>query len=288
MFKKPVLFVSLLLAASLMLCPALATTTFTDAHGNQIELDTSLESYAPFALYGADNAARKNETNLGDLWTDALYWFAASGRIDEFFEEDDVLNGSASVDVPQDHIVALWNGGNLRADIPAGRFNAETLAQVLPYPNKVAVVYMTGAQLTEALEAASQGLPFSADTEAACASFMQVSGVCYTVDLTKGYDAGEPYGDHWFKAASLGRVTVTLEDGTPVEPDELFAVITSNANFNGMDSSYIFKQAAEENERSTITTAVVRDVIWMYLNEALSGRVPETYAEPAGRIVLAE
>ena len=46
-----------------------------------------------------------------------------------------------------DHVVALWNGGNLRADIAEGTFGAAALAEVLPFPNKVAVVYMTGAQL---------------------------------------------------------------------------------------------------------------------------------------------
>lgn len=59
-----------------------------------------------------------------------------------------------------DHIVALWNGGNLRADIAVGKFGAAELAAVLPYPNKVAVIYMSGAQLLEALEAASQALPY--------------------------------------------------------------------------------------------------------------------------------
>ncbi len=34
-----------------------------------------------------------------------------------------------------------------------------------------------------------------------------------------------------------------------------------------MDSSYIFKEAAQTNERSTITTAVVRDIVWRYLRK---------------------
>ena len=53
---------------------------------------------------------------------------------------------------------------------------------MLPYPNKAAVIYMTGAQLLEVLEAASQALPYTEDTAAACASFRQVSGLKYTVD----------------------------------------------------------------------------------------------------------
>jgi len=274
----------------LILCLCLTSTafalTFTDAHGNQIELDDTLEAYAAVTLFGADDAARKAETNLGDLWTDALRWFAASGAINEYFEEDDVTAGITSVEADEDHIVALWNGGNLRADIAEGKFGAEQLAEVLPYPNKVAVVYMTGEQLLEALEAASQGLPYADETAAACASFMQVSGLKYTVNTANDYDRGEPYGDNWFTAASLSRVTIDEVNGQPFDAEATYAVITSNANFNGMDSSYIFKAAAEANEKSTVTTAVVRDVVWMYLSEALENVVGEDYAEPQGRIVI--
>ena len=277
---------SLLLALCLCcgLTASASASTFTDAHGNVIELDDTLEAYAEAALFGADNAARKGETNLGDLWTDALRWFAASGAINAYFEEDDVTAGNTQIDADADHIVALWNGGNLRADIPEGKFGAEQLAEVLPYPNKVAVVYMTGAQLLEALEAASQALPCTEETAAACASFMQVSGLSYTVDTAKAYDRGEAYGDNWFRAASLNRVTITEVNGQPFDAEATYAVITSNANFNGMDSSYLFKEAAGENEKSTITTAVVRDAVWLYIAEELNSVIGEAYAQAQGRI----
>ena len=263
-----------------------SAATFTDAHGNVIELDDTLEAYTYITLSGAEDAARKAETNLGDLWTDALCWFAASGAINEYFEEDDVTAGNTEIAVESGYIVALWNGGNLRADVPEGKFGAEQLAQVLPYPNKVAVVYMTGAQLLEALEAASQALPYSEETAAACASFMQVSGLKYTVDTSKEYDRGEAYGEHWFKAASLSRVTIDEVNSQAFDPDALYAVITSNANLNGMDSSYMFKAAAEENEKSTVTTAVVRDVIWMYISGELDNVIDQSYAEAQGRITV--
>jgi 5'-nucleotidase len=108
------------------------------------------------------------------------------------------------------------------------------------------------------------------------------------VDTAKEYDKGEAYGEHWFKAASLSRVTVEDVNGGDFDPETLYAVITSNANFNGMDASYAFKAAAEEHEKSTITTAVVRDVVWMYLSEELGNVIGETYAEPQGRITIAE
>ena len=283
-FEKAIAFI-----LALCLCCGLSVSafavTFTDAHGNTIELDDSLEAYTASVLYGADDAARKGETNLGDLWTDALRWFAVSGTINEYFEEDDVASGNTSIAVDSDHIVALWNGGNLRADVPEGRFGAEQLAEVLPYPNKAAVIYMTGAQLLEALEAASQGLPYTDDTASVGASFMQVSGLTYSVNTAEAFVKGEAYGDKgWYKAASLNRVTIEEVNGQPFDAEAVYAVISSNANFNGMDSSYVFAAAAEANEKSTITTAAVRDVVWLYITGELNNQIGEAYAEAQGRI----
>ena len=51
------------LVLAVCLCCGMAVTasasTFTDAHGNVIELDDSLEAYTENVLYGAENAARK-------------------------------------------------------------------------------------------------------------------------------------------------------------------------------------------------------------------------------------
>ena len=283
--RKTLSFV-LALCLAFGLAVSASASTFTDAHGNEIELDDSLEAYSNYLLSGADDAARKGETNLGDLWTDALRWFAVSGTMNGYFEEDDVTAGNTEIAADADHIVALWNGGNLRADVSEGKFGAEQLAEVLPYPNKVAVVYMTGSQLQEALEAASQGLPYTDGTAATCAAFMQAAGIKYTVDTSKAYDKGEAYGENWFRAASLGRVTIDEVNGQPFDPEATYAVITSNANLNGMDSSYIFKEAAEENEKSTVTTAVVRDVIWLYIAGELKNVIGDPYGEAQGRIII--
>lgn len=285
-FKRTVtFFLALCLTLGLSVTSASAST-FTDAHGNEIELDDSLEAYSSVVLSGANDAARKGETNLGDLWTDALRWFAVSSKINEYFDEDDIAAGNTKIDVDADHIVALWNGGNLRADIAEGKFGAAELAGVLPYPNKVAVVYMSGAQLLEALEAAAQGLPYSEASADACASFMQASGLKYSVNADKAFDKGEVYKAPWSKANSVQRVSIESVNGKAFDAAATYAVITSNANFNGMDSSYVFKAAAEANEKSAITTAVVRDIVWMYIDEQLENMVGEAYAAPQNRITV--
>lgn len=285
-FKKTLaLFLSLCLTLSLSVMSASAST-FVDAHGNTVELNDTLEAYSSVVLSGANDAARKGETNLGDLWTDALRWFAVSGKINGYFEEDDIAAGNTKIDADADHIVALWNGGNLRADIAEGKFGATELAKVLPYPNKVAVVYMTGAQLLESLETAAQGLPYGEASAAACASFMQVSGLRYSVNADKAFDKGDIYKEPWSKAASVQRVSIESVNEKAFDASAVYAVITSSANFNGMDSSYIFKAASTADERSAITTAVVRDVVWMYIDEQLGHIVGETYAAAQGRITV--
>ena len=140
--KKRNRFISLVLTLGLALsvmATSVSASKFVDAHGNEVELDDTLEAYSSVVLSGADNAARKAETNLGDLWTDALRWFAVSGKINAYFDEDDVTAGNTKVDVDADHIVALWNGGNLRADIAVGKFGA---AEVLlkPAPEGTGVI----------------------------------------------------------------------------------------------------------------------------------------------------
>ena len=106
------------------------------------------------------------------------------------------------------------------------------------------------------------------------------------MDIGKAYDAGEAYGKNWFKAKSLNRVAITEVNGKAFDAKATYAVITSNANFNGMDSSYIFKDAAAANGKSMITTAVVRDIVWMYIDEVLENVVGTDYAKAQGRIAL--
>ena len=245
------------------LYPVVATSQVT-LNGNQVDV-------------------RSQETNTGNLWTDALRWFATEGDIGAHYDEDDIAAGNTGITVDSDHVVALWNGGNLRDYLNTGDIIATDIERVLPYPNTVAVVYLTGAQLLEQLEAATYGQPYSADTLSACAAFPQVSGIEYTLDLSKDYDAGEAYGNNWFKAGSVNRVTITAINGKAFDADATYAVITSNAIYNGMDAFYV---CADKGEQSAITSAKVTTVVWRYINEKLNGVIGADYAAPQGRITV--
>lgn len=235
-------------------------------------------------LNGSIKVSRSKETNMGNFWTDALLWFAVEGGIANYYDEDEIAAGNTGIQVDKDNIVAIWNGGNLRDYLNAGDITMKDIQRVLPYPNKVAVAYLSGEQLLELLEAAAQGLPYSAETNSACASFAHVAGIKYTVKTNAAFDAGEAYGKSWFKANSINRVSIESINGKEFDKSGTYAVITSNAAANGMDSNYICLD--KDPDLSTITSATVTDVIWLYASKKLGGVIGGQYAEPQGRITV--
>jgi len=240
-------------------------------------------------LDGSVTSNRSGETSLGNLWADALRWFAVSGEINAFFHEDDVAAGNDRIHVADSHVVALWNAGNLRDFVYPGDVTVQDLRRVLPFPNTVAVVYLTGVELLEQLEASAQGLPFSPETYMLGASFMHVSGIEYTVDATRAFNPGEAYRDRiWHRAESVERVTITSINGAAFDPAAIYAVITSNANFNGMDISYVLvARESDVENRSAITTARVTDHAVAGFIASLPGQtIGQDYAQAHGRITV--
>ena len=264
-----------------------AVKTAVDAYKATVDAAHPAASMAKseVTLNGSNAAVRGGETNLGDFWTDALLWFAKEGGIASYYKQEELDAGNTGISVPANQIVAVWNGGNLRDYVNPGDFILKNTARILPYPNSVAVVYLTGSQLVELLESATQALPWSAETNAANAAFLQAAGMKYTVAAYKDYDKGEQYGTSvWFKANSLNRVTITEVNGKAFDKDAVYAVITSNAIYNGMDSNYIC--ADKDVDKSTITSAAVQDVVWMYVTQKLNKIIGAQYAQPQGRITV--
>jgi len=240
-------------------------------------------------LNGGLTANRSGETNLGNFWADALRWFAVSGEINAFFDEDDVAMGNDRIHVPAENVVALWNSGNLRDFLHPGDVTIQDLRRILPFPNTVAVVYLTGAELLEQLEAAAQGLPLTDETFMLAASFMHVSGIEYTLDITQAFNPGESFRDRiWYTAASVERVSITSINGQSFDPTAMYAVITSNANFNGMDISYVLAARPSDTDNlSTITTArVTDDAVMGFIASLPDATIGAEFAALQGRITV--
>ena len=120
---------------------------------------------------------------------------------------------------------------------------------------------------------------------------MHVSGIEYTIDTTRAFNPGESYRDRiWYTAASVERVTITSINGLPFDPVAIYAVITSNANFNGMDISYVLAARESDTEhRSTITTARVTDnAVTGFIASLTNATIGQEHAETEGRIALGE
>ncbi len=219
-----------------------------------------------FALNGKDAASRNGETNLGDLTADALKWYA-----------ENKFEGFAG-DVP---VVAIQNGGNCDQFLYAGDVTETDLLWALPFsPMGVGILYVTGAELLETLEAATQ----TAD----CPGWAQVAGLTYQVDTTQPYDAGEEYGD-FYKAASIHRVTITSVGGDPFDENATYALVADNFLMNGNDTYYTLsaiKEAHPELYLNNGNGVKTRDIVAMYIREALGGTVGEPYSAPQGRIAV--
>lgn len=142
----------------------------------------------------------------------------------------------------------------------------------------IGALQVTGEQLQETLEAASQ--------RADCPGFAQVSGLTYTVNTTVDYDGGAAYGD-FFVADSIGRVTITGVNGQPFRPEGLYTLVCDNFLMNGSDTYYTLKAVKEAEGARYVNNGSgvkVRDAVAMYIESELGGTVGENYARPQGRI----
>ncbi len=201
---------------------------------------------------------RTEETNLGDLITDALVW----GAEREGTEVD----------------AAVTNGGGIRASIAAGDITKKDINTVLPFGNTLSIVKVTGAELLEALEASTYCTPTS------IGGFPQVSGIEFTVDTTKAYDQGEQYpGSTYYGPKSIQRVTIETVGGEPFDANATYTIATNDFMAAGGDTYYAFAAASVNYDLGIAMDEVVMD----YITEELKGTVTAgAYGEPAGRITV--
>ncbi|MDO4354311.1 MAG: S-layer homology domain-containing protein [Clostridia bacterium] len=216
-------------------------------------------------LNGAKAPGNRNlETNLGDLITDSMMW--------------QILKDADSLSVPAENVVAVTNGGGIRAWIHKGDITKNNVFTVLPFGNTMTVVYVKGADLLEALEASTYCTP------GAVGGFPQIAGMKITVDTTAQYDANaETYPNStYYGPKSINRVTIDEVNGKPFDPNATYAVATNNFTAAGGDTYYAFARS-----EGSIDTGYTLDTILMdYIKEELNGVIGEKYAGPDGRITI--
>jgi 5'-nucleotidase len=207
-----------------------------------------------------DPGNRTEETNLGDLITDGMLW--------------SVLRAPGALTVPADHVVCITNGGGIRASIKAGDVTKKDINTVLPFGNTVSVVYVTGDELLEALEASTYCTP------QAIGGYPQTSGIKFTIDTHKSFNKGAAYpGSTYYKPASINRVTIESINGQPFNKADTYAVVTNNFCAAGGDTYYAFKNASAQFDTGIVMDEAVMD----YVKEVLGGKITSAkYGAPRG------
>ena len=212
----------------------------------------------------APDGNRDSETNLGDLVTDAMLW---------------KIRSDATIKVPVENVVAITNGGGIRATVKAGDITKKDINTVLPFGNTLAVVYVTGAELLEALEASTFCTPES------LGGFPQAAGLQFALKTYEKYDANpDPYPKStYYGPKSIQRVTIDNVNGKAFDPTATYAVVTNNFVAGGGDTYHAFAAATDQFD----TGLPLDEVVMEYITKELKGVIGEEYALPGDRIVRA-
>ena len=205
---------------------------------------------------------RTEETNLGDLITDAMMWA--------------IKTKAPGVDM--NNAVAITNGGGIRAAIAKGDITKKDVNTVLPFGNTLAVVYVKGSELLEALEASTYCTPKS------LGGFPQFAGMEVELNTACEYDANDTTypGSTYFGPKSINRITIKTVNGKAFDKDATYAVITNNFLAAGGDTYYAFAAAQTQFD----TGLPLDEILMEYITVELNGVVTDKYAAPQGRLTI--
>ncbi|WP_375688510.1 bifunctional metallophosphatase/5'-nucleotidase [Pseudooceanicola sp. LIPI14-2-Ac024] len=200
------------------------------------ELRNKVVAESSDAIEGSRDVCRAMECPMGNLVADAMLARVADQGV----------------------VLAIQNGGGVRASIDAGPVTMGEVLTVLPFQNTLATFEISGQTLVEALE---NGVSQLAD---GAGRFPQVAGMSYTFD----------------GAAEAGsRISDVMIGGTPVDPEAKYLAVTNNYVRNGGDGYGMFVDA----EKAYDFGPDLADVVAEYL----AGNAPYTpYTD--GRIKVAE
>ncbi|TAA72884.1 5'-nucleotidase C-terminal domain-containing protein [Planococcus salinarum] len=174
--------------------------------------ETKFEStgaYTEVFLNGGRNegGVRTSETNLGNVITDGMLY--------------------AAQQIDQDTVIALTNGGGIRASIDVGDITIGEVLTTMPFGNSLAIMNISGAELKTALEHSVKEFP------AESGGFLHVAGMEFS------FDPSQPVGSR------VTSMNVRSEGGvlTKIENDEFYKVATNTFTAGGGDGYEVFANA---------------------------------------------
>jgi 5'-nucleotidase / UDP-sugar diphosphatase len=169
---------------------------------------------AAVILDGERANVRTKETNLGNLITDGMLAKAKA------------INPAT--------VIAVTNGGGIRASIPAGDITLGEILTVMPFGNSLGIMNLKGSEIKAALEHSVSQAPNQSG------GFLQVSGLKFTYDSSK--TAGE----------RVVTVDVKGQDGnyTALDLTKNYFVATNTFTAKGGDGYAMFATAYQEGRLS--------------------------------------
>ena len=155
--------------------------------------------------------------------------------------------------------IAMTNGGGLRVPVPAGDITAGILYEVMPFDNTLYTMKLSGADVKANIEHGIMNEDIG---------WVQISGVMVTYN--KEAEAGN-------------RITsMVLADGTPIEMDKYYTVVTNDFMATGGDK-YNFDNALDKLDtfipvRDAMMDAVEKAGVISpekqnWLSEAITGKI---------------
>ena len=155
--------------------------------------------------------------------------------------------------------IAFMNSGGIRDELPTGELKYADMFVVSPFDNYPAIVKLTGKQVTDILRGTTGG----------SRGIMQVSGLRYSYDAGKDADKPpEQRGDRL--------VSVSLEDGSPLDPEKVYTVVMPDFIAAGGDGTEEVMKGVPAENIQVLYAKPIRDVAIDVLKKRPMPLVPKT------------
>ena len=203
------------------------------------ELKATVIGQTAVDLDGEREHVRTMETNLGNLICDAMLWRTAADNT----------------------VIAIQNGGGIRASIPAGDVSLGQVLEVLPFGNTIVNFDLTGAEIVEALE---NGVSMVEEVKG---RFPQVGGLRYA------FNPDLPAGS---RIISVEVWDPAQKAYVPLDLKATYRVCTNNFLYGGGDGYEVFATKARNvNETGLLLSDVLVEYIKAHspVSPAVEGRI---------------
>ncbi|MEO4052678.1 5'-nucleotidase C-terminal domain-containing protein [Solibacillus sp. CAU 1738] len=183
-----------------------------EVNNEEIGVAIAEDLVSPRASETSTVSVRSNETALGNIITDGML-------------------AKAKKYTDKKVVMALQNGGGIRAAIPAGNITVGQVITVLPFGNTLALMDATGAELKAAFEVSLKNVPKENG------GFLHISGAKLQYDSTK---------EEGSRVVSIEYFNAETNKYEPLVDDKTYTIATNAFTAKGGDGYDMFKKAYEE------------------------------------------